>query len=75
MKNNVVNGKGRERQKHPVADAGGQTKNVFPAKERHFPGIKEFNSFLQNPLNKIRLQAFLTYFALKCKQMKDLFIA
>ena len=54
MKNDVVNGKGRERQKHPAADVGDQTKNVFPAKERHFPGIKEFNSFFaesteQNP--------------------------
>ena len=49
---------------------GGQTKNVLPAKERHFPRIKEFNSFLQNPQNKISLQAFLkSHFVPRRKQM------
>ena len=43
--NDVINGKGRQRQKCSAAYVGGQTKNVFPAKERHFLGIKEFNSF------------------------------
>ena len=54
---------------------GGQTKNVLPAKERYFPGIKEFNSFFQNPLNKISLQAFLkSHFVLRRKQINKRFI-
>ena len=73
--NDVINVKDGERQKRSATFVGGQTKNVFPAKERHFPGIKEFNSFFQNPLNKIRLQAFLkSHFALKCKQLNIRFI-
>ena len=50
--NDVINVKDGERQKRSATFVGGQTKNVFPAKERHFPGIKEFNSFFENPLNK-----------------------
>ena len=64
-----------ERQKRSAAYVGGQTKNVFPAKEKHFPGIKEFNRFFQNPLNKIHPEAFLkSHFALKCKQINKRFI-
>ena len=55
--NDVINVKVDECQKHSAAYVGGQTKNVFPAKERHFPRIKEFKSFFLNPLNKISLQA------------------
>ena len=66
--NDVINIKVDERQKRSAAYVGGQTKNVFPAKERHFPRIKEFKSFFLNPLNKISLQAFLkSHFTLKCK--------
>ena len=73
--NDVINVKDGERQKRSASIVGGQTKNVVPAKERHFPGIKEFNSFFQNPLNKIHLQAFLkSHFALKCKQINIRFI-
>ena len=43
--NDVINVKDKERQKRSAAYVGGQTENVLPAKERHFPGIKEFNSF------------------------------
>ena len=65
--NDVINLKDGERQKCCAAHAGSQTKNVFPAKEKHFPGTKEFNSFIfKNPPNKIRLQAFLkSHFALR----------
>ena len=45
--NVVIKVKYGERQKRSAAFVGGQTKNVFPAKERHFPGIKEFNSFFR----------------------------
>ena len=73
--NDVINGKGGEHHKHCAADVGGQMKNVFPAKERHFPRTKEFNSFFQDPLNKFLLQNFLKlYLALRCKEIKDLFI-
>ena len=73
--NDVINVKDGECQKCFAAYAGGQTKNVFPAKERHFLGMKEFNSFFQNPLNKIRLPAFLkSHFALKCKQLDIRFL-
>ena len=66
--NDVINIKVDECQKRSAAYVGGQTKNVFPAKERHFPHIKEFKSFFLNPLNKISLQAFLkSHFTLKCK--------
>ena len=74
-RNDVFNLKGGERQKSSAAYVGGQTKNVFPAKEKHHPGIKEFNRFFQNPLNKIHLEAFLkSHFALKCKQINERFI-
>ena len=43
--NDVIDRKDGERQKCSAAYVGGQTKNVFPAKERHFLGIKEFNIF------------------------------
>ena len=46
--NDVINRKRREQPKHSAADVGGRTKNVYPAKERHFPGRKEFNSFFFN---------------------------
>ena len=73
--NDVINVKDEEHQKRSAAYAGGQTKNVFPAKERHFPGIKELYSFFQNPLNKILLLAFLKpHFTLKCKQLNKSFI-
>ena len=66
--NDVINVKGGKRPKRSAAYVGGQTKNLFPAKETHFPGIKEFNSFFRNPLNKICLLAFLkSHFAPKCK--------
>ena len=69
-KNDVINLKHGQRQKHSAAYVGGQTKNVFPAKEKHFPSIKGFNSFCHNPLNKIRPQVFLkSHFALRCKQI------
>ena len=69
--NDLFNVKGGERQKCSTAYVGGQTKNVFSAKERHFPGIKEFNSFFfQNPLNKIRLQVFWkSHFSLRYRQI------
>ena len=74
-KNDAVNIKGREPQKCSAAYVGGQTKNVFPAKERHFPGIKEFNGFFENPLNKICLQAFLkSHFVLRRKEINKGFI-
>ena len=52
--NDVINVKDGECQKSSAAYVGGQTKNVFPTKERHFLDIKEFNSFFpesseQNP--------------------------
>ena len=73
--NDVINVKGGERQKRSAPYVSGQTKNVFLAKERHFPGIKEFNSFFKNPPNKIRLQAFLkSHFTLRCKQINTRFI-
>ena len=50
--NDVINVKGGERQKHSTAYVGGQTKNLFPAKERHFPGIKEFNSFFSESIEQ-----------------------
>ena len=43
--NDIIDVKDGEGQKSSAAFVGGQTKNVFPAKERHFLGIKEFNSF------------------------------
>ena len=43
--NDVINVKDGECQKFSAAYVGGQTKNVFPTKERHFLDIKEFNSF------------------------------
>ena len=74
-KNDAVNIKGRERQKCSAAYVGGQTKNVFPAKERHFPDVKEFNGFFENPLNKICLQAFLkSHFVLRRKEINKGFI-
>ena len=57
--NYVINVKGGKRQKCFAGYVDSQTKNVFTAKERIFPSTKEFNRFLQNILNKIRLQAFL----------------
>ena len=73
--NDVINVKDGQCQKCSAAYVGGQTKNVFAAKERHFLGIKEFNSFFQNPLNKIRLLAFLkSHFTLKCKQLDIRFL-
>ena len=52
--NDVINVKDGDCQKCSADYVGGQTKNVFPEKERHFLGIKEFNSFFpesteQNP--------------------------
>ena len=52
--NDVINVKDRGCQKCSADYVGGQTKNVFPEKERHFLGIKELNSFFpesteQNP--------------------------
>ena len=44
-------------------------------KGKKFPGIKEFDSFFQNPLNKFSLQVFLkSHFPLKCKQLNLRFI-
>ena len=73
--NDVINVKDGKFQKRSATLVGGQAKNVFPAKEENFPGIIEFNSFFQNPLNKFCLQAFLkSHFALKCKQLNLRFI-
>ena len=68
--NDVINVKDGERQKRSASYLAVQTKTVFPAKERHFPGTKQFSSLFQTLLNKIHLQAFLkSHFALKCKQL------
>ena len=68
--NDLVNVKGGERQKTLYCLCRWSNEKCT-AKERHFPGIKEFNSFFfQNPLNKIRLQVFLkTHFSLRCRQI------
>ena len=47
--NDVINVKGGEGQMHSTVYVGGWTKNLFPAKDMHFPGIEEFNNFFQNP--------------------------
>ena len=47
----------------------------WKGKERDFADIKEFNSFIQNLLNKICLKASQkSHFVLRCKEIKDLFI-
>lgn len=38
--NEVINVKDGHRQKYSTAYVGGQTENVFPEKERYFPGMK-----------------------------------
>ena len=43
--NDVISIKGGERQKHSAAYFGGQMKNVFLPKKKHFPSIKEINQF------------------------------
>ena len=43
--NDVINVKERKRQKRSAVYVGGQTNNVYPARERHFLSIKEFSSF------------------------------
>ena len=54
---------------------GGHTKNIFPSIKRDFPGAKELQDFFRNPLNKIRLQAFLKdYFKTRCKDINKRFI-
>ena len=47
--NDAINVKGGEGQMHSAVYVGGWTKKLFPAKDRHFPGIQEFNNFFQNP--------------------------
>ena len=37
---------------------GGQTKNVLPAKERYFPGIKEFQKFFPESTEQTQSAGF-----------------
>ena len=64
----VVNVKDGEHMKRSKAFLGGRTKNVYPANDRILPNKKEFEEFFCNPLNKVRLQAFLKdSFSLRCE--------